>query len=213
MSIQQVLNNNDSLPTVSGEGKDSIVPSEIKGWSWGAFLLNWIWGIGNSTYIALLMFVPFVNIVMPFVLGAKGNEWAWRNRVWRDVEHFKKTQRKWAVAGVALIVLIVPLFVFSIFSMLKGEAYNKSLALVRSNTEVIKFIGKPIESSYFVTGSIKYNGDMGSAKLYYNINGSKKEAKVYVVAHKNIEWRLDRVVVYSNEDKRQIELIKKDFKE
>ena len=159
------------------------------------------------------MFVPFVNIVMPFVLGAKGNEWAWRNRVWRDIEHFKKTQRKWAVAGVTLIVLIVPLFMFAIFSMLKGEAYNKSLVLVRSNTEVIKFIGKPIESSYFVTGSIKYNGDKGSAKLYYNINGSKKEAKVYVVAHKNIEWRLDRVVVYSNEDKRQIELIKKDFKE
>ena len=58
----------------SGMEKESVLPPELKGWNWGAFLLNWIWGIGNSTYIAFLMFVPLVNIVMLFVLGAKGNE-------------------------------------------------------------------------------------------------------------------------------------------
>jgi len=56
---------------VSGLGKDSVVPPEIKGWNWGAFLLNWIWGIGNSTYIALLMFVPLVNIFMFLFLVLK----------------------------------------------------------------------------------------------------------------------------------------------
>jgi len=25
------------------------VPDEIDRWNWGAFLLNWIWGIGNNT--------------------------------------------------------------------------------------------------------------------------------------------------------------------
>lgn len=68
-------------PNTSGLGRESIVPPEIMRWNWGAFFLNWIWGIGHSTYIALLMFVPLVNVVMPFVLGAKGSEWAWRNRV------------------------------------------------------------------------------------------------------------------------------------
>lgn len=91
---------------VSGLGKDSVVPPEIKGWNWGAFLLNWIWGIGNSTYIALLMFVPLVNIFMFFILGAKGNEWAWRNRTWRDVEHFKQTQKKWRNAGLILFFVM-----------------------------------------------------------------------------------------------------------
>ncbi|HIP29307.1 MAG TPA: DUF4339 domain-containing protein [Sulfurospirillum arcachonense] len=198
----------DLLPAVSGEGKNSIVPSEIKGWSWGAFLLNWVWGIGNSTYIALLMFVPLVNIVMLFVLGAKGNEWAWKNRTWRDVEHFKKTQQKWAITGVVLVCVVTPLFAFSIFSMLKGEAYDQSLVLVRSNVEVVELVGEPIESGYFVTGSIQYNGDKGNATLYYNITGSKKEAKVYILAHKNREWILDRVIVYSDGGKRQIDLIK-----
>jgi len=62
---------------ISGQGKNSVIPPEIKGWNWGAFFLNALWGIGNSTYIALLMFVPFVNFIMPFVLAIKGNQWAW----------------------------------------------------------------------------------------------------------------------------------------
>ena len=61
------LNMNQQQYT-SGLGKQSVVPPEVKGWNWGAFLLNWIWGIGNSTYIALLMFVPLVNIFMFFIL-------------------------------------------------------------------------------------------------------------------------------------------------
>src|SRR5215813_2581633 len=62
------------VDNTSGQGERAIVPPEIRGWNWGAFLLNWIWGICNDTYIALLMFVPLVNVVMIFVLGAKGSE-------------------------------------------------------------------------------------------------------------------------------------------
>ncbi|WP_281405489.1 hypothetical protein [Mesorhizobium sp. B2-6-4] len=25
------------------------IPAELDRWNWGAFFLNWIWGIGNST--------------------------------------------------------------------------------------------------------------------------------------------------------------------
>jgi hypothetical protein len=73
------------------------IPAEIDRWNWGAFLLNWIWGVGNNTFIALLMFVPFVGLVMPFVLGAKGSRWAWRNGRWDSVEHFKRVQRLWVM--------------------------------------------------------------------------------------------------------------------
>ena len=135
---------------IPGLGKDSVVPPELKGWNWGAFLLNWIWGIGNSTYIAFLMFVPLVNIVMFFVLGAKGNEWAWRNRTWRDIEHFKQTQRKWRNAGLILLFVVFPLFFTLIGSMLKGEAFDQSMATISKSTEVIEVVGEPIEAGYFV---------------------------------------------------------------
>src|ERR1700693_2934867 len=79
------------------------IPAEIDRWNWGAFLLNWIWGIGNSTFIALLTLIPpFGILIMPFVLGAKGSGWAWRNGRWDSVEHFKRVQRLWAIWGVVI---------------------------------------------------------------------------------------------------------------
>jgi len=94
----------------SGQGKSAIVPPEIRGWNWGAFGLSWIWGIGNSTWIALLAIVPIVQIVMIFVLGAKGNEWAWQNRYWKSVDDFKKAQRVWTIAWLIVLVIIVIFF-------------------------------------------------------------------------------------------------------
>jgi hypothetical protein len=79
------------------------VPAEIDRWTWGAFLLNWIWGVGNNTLIALLMFVPLVGLVMPFVLGARGSRWAWRNGRWDGIEHFKHVQWKWAIWGFVIV--------------------------------------------------------------------------------------------------------------
>ena len=88
----------------SGMGEGAQTPVEIRGWNWGAFLLTWIWGVGNGTYIALLALIPLVGLVMIFVLGAKGNEWAWRNKTWESVEHFKRVQRSWAWWGIGVLV-------------------------------------------------------------------------------------------------------------
>jgi len=199
---------NQGQEYTSGLGKESVVPPEIQGWSWGAFLLNWIWGIGNSTYIALLMFVPLVNIVMVFILGAKGNKWAWQNRTWRDVEHFKKTQKKWSITGAILVFVFLPLFVISISSTLKGEAYDLSLKAINSNDEVAQLIGVPIESGFFVMGSIETSGPTGQASLQYSISGPKGEAEVDVFANKEIgEWKLNEVIVYQQEQDIKIQVI------
>ena len=47
------------MENTSGKGKGHPIPDGVKGWSWGAFLLNWIWAIGNSTWIGLLCLIPF----------------------------------------------------------------------------------------------------------------------------------------------------------
>jgi len=185
---------------ISGMGKDSVVPEEIKGWNWGAFLLNWIWGIGNSTYIALLMFVPLVNIVMIFVLGAKGSEWAWRNRTWRDVEHFKSTQKKWRNAGLALVLVVLPLCFILLTNMMKGEAYDLSVDAVQSNSKVLLIVGESPEPGLFVLGEISYGGSGGIANLNYSISGSKGSAEVYVYATNRADkWELKEVLAVSKE--------------
>jgi zinc-ribbon domain len=87
-------------PNTSGQGRDALVPPEIDRWNWGAFFLGWIWGLGNRVYISLLSLIPIVGVVMAFVLGAKGSEWAWRNKTWPSIERFKTVQRQWTVAGL-----------------------------------------------------------------------------------------------------------------
>ena len=96
---QQVLAAPPFRAAPQGGNPSNPLPDGIKGWSWGAFWLNWIWAIGNKTWIGLLALLPVLNLVMPFVLGAKGREWAWKNDTWDSVEHFNKVQRKWSIAG------------------------------------------------------------------------------------------------------------------
>ncbi|HEY4711914.1 MAG TPA: zinc-ribbon domain-containing protein [Dehalococcoidia bacterium] len=95
----------------SGQGESSIVPEEVKGWNWGAFALNWIWGICNGVLIALLCFIPGFGFVWAFVLGVKGNEWAWRNKKWDSIEQFKSTQRGWNIAGIIIFAISIAILV------------------------------------------------------------------------------------------------------
>jgi hypothetical protein len=97
----------------SGLGDLSIVPKEIKGWSWGGFLLTWVWGIGNNVWIGLLALIPIppITLIIAFILGLNGREWAWRKKHWKSVESFKSTQKKWAVWGLIFMVLSILLCV------------------------------------------------------------------------------------------------------
>jgi hypothetical protein len=98
-----------SAETATAGADSAGVEAEIRKWNWGAFLLNWIWAIGNRVWIGLLALIPFVGLVMMIVLGIYGNRWAWEKGNWRDIEHFHSTQRKWAIAGLVLFALGVVL--------------------------------------------------------------------------------------------------------
>ncbi|MBH8553924.1 serine/threonine protein kinase [Nostocaceae cyanobacterium CENA357] len=79
-----------------------VVPDEIQGWNWGAFLLPWLWLWTNQVWLGLFCFVPQIGWVMAIAMGAKGNEWAWKSRQWRSIEQFKAHQRGWAITGVLI---------------------------------------------------------------------------------------------------------------
>ncbi len=76
------------------------VPDEIIGWNWGAFLLPWLWIFPNQIWLGILCWEPNLGWLIAIGLGAKGNEWAWKSRRWRSIEHFKAHQRGWAIAGM-----------------------------------------------------------------------------------------------------------------
>lgn len=198
-----------------GQPKDTPIPAKLDRWNWGAFLLNWIWGLGNSTYIALLMFVPFVNFILIFILGAKGSKWAWKNRIWEDEAHFIRTQRNWAKAGIFFIFAIIALtfaLIFGIVSLMKSsDAYKMTMAEIRKNTEVIEMLGEPIEAGWFVTGQLKIgqNGK-GSANYIIPISGPKGDGKaISVVVKTNNVWQIKHLTVQIENSNKIIKIIGK----
>ncbi len=107
----------------SGMGKDAAIPPGVAGWSWGAFLLNWIWAVSNRTWIGLLCFIPYVGFVMSIVLGIKGREWAWRNKRWDSVEHFQRVQRKWSIWSLVVIVGVMGLAILAAIAIPAYQDY------------------------------------------------------------------------------------------
>lgn len=191
-----------------GQPKDTPIPPALDRWNWGAFFLNWVWGLGNSTYIALLMFVPVVNIVMIFVLGAKGSQWAWKNRIWADEAHFVKTQRNWARAGLAVFVGIILLSGALSLLMKSNGAYRMMMSEVRADTQAFEAMGEPIEAGWFVMGQISVNGSNGHADLTIPVSGPKCSGKLYGRADKAFGvWEIYLLVVHLDCNNSNIVLI------
>lgn len=114
----------------SGQGirSQAPVPKEILGWNWGAFLLTPYWALAHRIWLGIwvLMLNPFlwfftlaigygssgagvisllvlaVNLIIMIRLGSYGNRLAWKSLPWRNIEHFKTHQRRWAIAGIFL---------------------------------------------------------------------------------------------------------------
>lgn len=196
------------MENTSGRGSNAEVPPEINRWNWGAFLLTWVWGIGNSTLIALLMFVPFVNFVMWFVLGAKGSAWAWQNKHWDSVDAFKETQRKWAKWGVIVAVVavlgFVGLFMAITATMKNSDAYKLAVAELQGNSQVTQVLGSPITTG-LPMGSIEVSGPDGKASLSFKAEGPRGKGIVYVKAVRTMgQWHVEHAVFEDAESKRRI---------
>ena len=117
----------------SGAGSlfnDSVkVPDEIQGWNWGAFFVPGVWCITNHVWIGLVSWADFSIVttiftfgmtwpLMAILLGAKGNEWAWKSRRWKSVKEFKRHQRLWAIVGFFIFIILLILITLIIVGLL-----------------------------------------------------------------------------------------------
>jgi hypothetical protein len=122
----------NTAPTdVSNSTENSELPEELKGWNWGGFFFTWLWSINHKTWIGLISLISPINLIMMFVLGAKGNEWAWKNRKFESVEQFKAVQKAWTMWGI--IFLAISLLLGVVF----GGAIYANVETIISNTETI----------------------------------------------------------------------------
>lgn len=108
------LHTNIQAANNSGQGPVNTYPESIKGWSWGAFLLSWIWAIGNKTWIGLAALIPYIGFIVAIILGIKGRQWAWEKNHWQSVEHFNRTQKRWTYWAVAIYLSMIVIVILTI---------------------------------------------------------------------------------------------------
>ncbi|MFZ5891647.1 MAG: cytochrome c oxidase assembly factor Coa1 family protein [Myxococcota bacterium] len=199
------------MENTSGQGKQASVPPEIDRWNWGAFFLNWIWGLAHNTPIALLCFVPCVNIFMPFVLGLRGSAWAWQNRRWDSVEQFRRSQRNWGLAGFALLLcsllFAAGAFAAVTYGLKQSDVYKLAYSQLSSDPTATRILGAPIETG-MVQGSINTTGPSGSADISFSVRGPKAKGTLYTQAQKDAgRWHIERMELEVDGSPRRIPLV------
>lgn len=117
ISVENIINNSGM--------KENDFPDGVKGWSWGAFFLNWIWAGFNKSYIGLLAFFPYIGFFVAIYLGFKGRQLAWKHKKWESLEHFNRVQRKWSQWGVGLILGVA---ILGIVAAIALPAYQDYIA-------------------------------------------------------------------------------------
>ncbi|MBR6126585.1 hypothetical protein IKQ21_02775 [bacterium] len=100
----------------------SMYPYDFtKEFNWGAFLGTWIWGLFNKSYKTLWIWILGLTpwgTYYALYCGLKGNEWAYKNKKWDDVDKFNTSQEKQATVFAVLTFLIVPvLYIALIFGI------------------------------------------------------------------------------------------------
>ena len=108
------------MPPVQNNYGGQPTDEELSKWSWGGFLLGWIWALGNSVWWGLLgllgnilmagawwglpLFIVPVGFIVNIILGIRGTRSAWEATGGRmTFEAFKESQRKWTIAGVIVV--------------------------------------------------------------------------------------------------------------
>ncbi len=122
-------------PSAPAPQADGGIPDGVKGWSWGAFLLNWIWAIGNRSWIGLLAMVPYVGWIMAFWLGFKGREMAWKNKQWDSLERFNRVQRKWSQWGIGITIAAIVLGVLAAMLAPDVDEAGRAVTVQRDQDE------------------------------------------------------------------------------
>lgn len=90
------------------------IEADVHGWNWGAFMFNWIWGIGNKSYLPLIALIPGFGLIWAIICGAMGNKWAWQNSHYDDFKIFKAVQKTWNRAGLVQFILVIAGFILTL---------------------------------------------------------------------------------------------------
>ncbi|WP_229207752.1 MULTISPECIES: hypothetical protein [unclassified Duganella] len=134
------------MPAAPAQPASEAIPEGVKGWSWGAFLLNWIWAIGNRTWIGLLALIPYIGFIFAIWLGIKGREMAWKNGKWESLEHFNRVQKSWSRWAVGLTFGVMLLGIVAAVAIPAYQNYRNRAEEQKLSDEISAAMSAPVNT-------------------------------------------------------------------
>jgi hypothetical protein len=110
---------------------------------------------------------------------------------------------------VLMIVVFIAAVVYFAFGPIKSSTvYQEAITKTRSNADVIRELGEPIEPGWLISGTINVNESSGNADLSIPVSGPKKSGTVYVVATKKMgKWDIYGLEVAVEGENKRINLL------
>jgi Cytochrome oxidase complex assembly protein 1 len=113
---------------------------------------------------------------------------------------------KWALPVGCLLPIVLcgggfVLFFSLIFGAVTGairnsDAYQEGMSRARSNPDVVAALGEPIESGFWISGSINVDGPSGNVDVSIPISGPKGSGTLYIVGTRNAgRWQYSTMEV------------------
>jgi hypothetical protein len=92
------------------------------------------------------------------------------------------------VGSIGLILLCVGSIFLLFLALFQGfkssDVYQLALEKTRAHPEAVAALGEPIETGFFVTGSIENRGKAGDAELEIPVSGPRGSGTIHAVAVK-----------------------------
>ena len=89
------------------------------------------------------------------------------------------------VTGVLILACGVAIVGLVFYLMRSSDVYEQAIEVVQSHPAAVRALGEPVESGFFVTGSISTSGASGRADFQIPVSGSRDKGTLYVVATKS----------------------------
>ena len=81
-----------------------------------------------------------------------------------------------------VIAAVVGAMLFGFNSMKSTAVYQQAVTIAQNNPKVINALGEPIETGFFLSGSINVNSEGGNADIAIPLSGPKGKGTLYLQA-------------------------------
>jgi hypothetical protein len=190
----------------------------IKKFNWGAFFGTWIWGLFNKTYITLweipLSLTQAGQITFPLICGLKGNEWAYKNKHYQDIEAFHKSQKKQTCIFVTVIIIGYLLLTILFMTVIIGAVtsyLSKPEKRIKFEHKLNNFIEKSAHQTFTKVEITENENKVYMNPIVWKDLDIKEKMNVYKLAYTYSETKrktsnqrfipgleMERTTIYSN---------------